>query len=399
MTPNKKIYYWAPHLVNIATPRAVINSAYSMQKYSKNLKSCIINFFGEFDNFRNELNQKKINLINLYNHKIINFLPKYGFLQSRISFIVFFIMAFMPLKNLLKKNKPDFLIIHLITALPLFLLLLFNFETKFILRISGTPKLNYLRKFFWKLAFKKIFLVTCPTLKTLNYLKSLNIVDQKKIILLYDPVINVREFRNKISSIEKKNISIDTDYIFAAGRLTFQKNFLFLCNCFKVIVADYPNLKLLIAGEGEDKMKILSYIKNNNLEKNIILIGYVNNIYYYMRNSKLFILTSLWEDPGFVLLEAAICRTLVVSGNCDSGPNELIKDKINGIKFLLNDNNSCVEQIRYALNVNYEQKKELILNNLNMCKKFTLFNHYREFAKILSPSEVLPKKNIFILES
>ena len=40
-------------------------------------------------------------------------------------------------------------------------------------------------------------------------------------------------------------------------------------------------------------MKILSYIKNNNLEKNIILIGYVNNIYYYMRNSKFFILTSL----------------------------------------------------------------------------------------------------------
>lgn len=398
MTQNKKIYYWSPHLVNIATPRAVVNSAYSIQKYSTNFKPSIINFFGEFNNFKEELNQKKINLINFYNHKIINFLPKHGFLQSRFSFIVLFILAFVPLKNLIKKNKPDFLIIHLITALPLFLLLFFNFETKFILRISGMPRLNYLRKIFWKLASKKIFLVTCPTIKTLNYIKNLNIIDQKKIVLLYDPVINVKEFRKKISIINNANITINSDYIFAAGRLTFQKNFLFLCNCFKMIIAEYPNLKLLIAGEGEDRMKILSYIMNNNLEKNIILIGYVDNIYYYMRNAKFFILTSLWEDPGFVLLEAAISRTLVVASDCDSGPNELIKDKINGIQFLSNNQNSCVQQIRYALKAN-NKKKKLILNNLYMCKKFTLFYHYRDFAKILSHSEVLLKKNIFISES
>ena len=107
-----------------------------------------------------------------------------------------------------------------------------------------------------------------------------------------------------------------------------------------------------------------------------------------MRNSKFFILTSLWEDPGFVLLEAAICRTLVVSSDCDSGPNELIKDKINGIQFLSNDHNSCVEQIRHALKENSTKKKQLILNNLSVCKKFTIFNHYKKFAKILSHSHL-----------
>ena len=248
-------------MVNIATPRAVVNSAYSMQKYSAKFKSYIINFFGEFDDFSNELDQKKVNLVNFYNKKIVNFLPKHGFLQSRFSFEVFFAMAFAPLKNFIKNKKPDFLIIHLITALPLFLLIVFKFETKFILRISGTPRLNYLRKFFWKMAFKKIFVVTCPTLNTLNYIKSLNIIDEKKLVLLYDPVINIKEFNKKNSLVQKKSTPEKTEYIFAAGRLTYQKNFLFLCKCFKIVISQHPNLKLIIAGEGEDRLKILSYLK------------------------------------------------------------------------------------------------------------------------------------------
>ena len=53
-------------------------------------------------------------------------------------------------QNLIKKEKPDYLIIHLISFLPLSLLIFSKFETKFILRISGYPKLNVIRKFFWK---------------------------------------------------------------------------------------------------------------------------------------------------------------------------------------------------------------------------------------------------------
>ena len=57
----------------------------------------------------------------------------------------------------------------------------------------------------------------------------------------------------------------------------------------------------------KDKSKILSYIKKNNLENNIFLIGYVENIFHLIARSDGFILSSLWEDPGFVLVEAAFC--------------------------------------------------------------------------------------------
>ena len=148
MKSKNKIYYWSPHLVNIATPRAVVNSAYSVKRYSSYFDTFIVNFFGEFNLFKDELEKIKIKLINHYRFNFLKYLPKYGKLKSRFSFFIIFIFSIFPLKRLLEKDKPDFLIIHLVTSLPLFLLIIFNFETKFILRISGLPNMNFFRKFF-----------------------------------------------------------------------------------------------------------------------------------------------------------------------------------------------------------------------------------------------------------
>ena len=56
-------------------------------------------------------------------------------------------ISIFPLFKILKKTKPDYLIIHLLTSIPLLLFNLFNFDTKLILRISGFPKLNFLESF------------------------------------------------------------------------------------------------------------------------------------------------------------------------------------------------------------------------------------------------------------
>ena len=369
----------------IATPKAVVNSAKSLKNYGKNYECSIINFFGEFNSFENVLKNKNIKLINCFNKRLLNVLPKYGKLKSRFSFIIVFILSFFPLKRLISKQKPDFLIIHLITSLPLILLIFFKFETKFILRISGMPKLGILRKFLWKKALPKVYMITCPTKSTANYIESLGIIDKEKIKTLYDPIIEI----NKINLQKKQNINLSfkgDKYFFTAGRLTKQKNFLMLCKAVKKVVLNFPSFKLVIAGDGEDKNKILSYIEKNNLEKNIFLIGYVRNIFPYINSSQGFILSSLWEDPGFVLIEAAACKIPVFSSDCLEGPKEIIKDNINGILFKSNDLNDFLKNFERFNNIinNKDLKKKLILNNLKLIKKFSLFRHYLELDKILT---------------
>lgn len=380
---KNKYFYWSPFLTPIATPKAVVNSAFALQKFSKDNHCSIINFFGEFNTFNEELKKKKINTINFYKSSLINFFPKYGKIKSRFSFILIFILSFFPLKNLLRKEKPDYLIIQLITSLPLFLLLIFKFETKFILRISGLPKLGIFRKFLWTIACKKIYLITCPTKNTMIYIKSLKIVPPEKVKLLYDPVLDIKKIN------EKKFLKDETlrfkgkKYFLAAGRLTKQKNFLFLCKAFYSLIQKYPNINLLIAGEGEEKKEINNYILKKNLEDKIFLIGHVENIFSYLRSSEGFILSSLWEDPGFVLIEAAFCKTPILSSNCGNGPKELIQDKVNGVVFESNN----LESFKYKFSEFMDLKKsknKIIINSLKMSNNFTLFSHFKKFNQILS---------------
>ena len=373
---KKKLYYWSPGFVHIATFKAVINSANSIDKYSYNYESSLINFFGEFNQYKEIIEKKKIKLINLFNENILNNLPKFGIIKSRISFLIIFIISFFPLKKLLKNEKPEFLIIHLVSSLPLVLLILFKFKTKFILRISGYPKLGFVRKMLWKIAFKKIYAVTCPTNLTKEKLLKLNIVDEKKLFILYDPIIELKN-KKKVKT-EKK------DYFLSVGRLTKQKNFLFLCKCIKIIRDKFDNkIKLVIVGDGEDRNLIQSYIKNNKLEENIKLIGYKKEIHNYYLEAKATIVSSLWEDPGFVLIEAGYYRSLIISSNCESGPKELIKKNYNGILFENNNINSFIKEYQKYLNLSQKDIKGMITENLKKIRLFTLFNHYKNFNKIL----------------
>ena len=167
-----KIFYWSPFISKVATVSSVIRSAESIIKYcdtKKKIDVSIIDAIGEWDNYRNSISNK-INIIKLNDKNYFNFLPRGGFLKSRFSYLFIFFINFFKLKNILQEKKPDFLIVHLITSLPIFLSLFLKKETKIILRLSGLPKLNVIRYLFWKLFSKKIHCITCPTIATYNNL-------------------------------------------------------------------------------------------------------------------------------------------------------------------------------------------------------------------------------------
>ena len=287
-------------------------------------------------------------------------------------------MSILPLHKTLKEKKPNFIVIQLITSLPLILLILFNYNTNFILRISGKPKLGFFRKLLWKIAFKKIYAVTCPTKNTFKYIKSLNIVQNEKLKLLFDPVLCIKE----INYLKKKNIIRKENFFLAVGRLTKQKNFLFLIKNFSEIVKNNEDYKLYIIGDGEEYNKINSYIIKNRLGENVKLLSFKKNIFPYYVAAKGFLLTSLWEDPGFVLIEAGFCRLPIFSSNSKPGPAELIIDNFNGINFENNDSVSFIKKFStYKDNLN---NKRLLINNMKYLKKFTMFNHYNQFISLLT---------------
>ena len=377
----KKVYYWSPFISKVATVDAVINSAISLKAYNKEKYDVsIINVLGEFTEYKKKLEENNINLINFKNSKIIRAFPRPGYLRSRILTIYIFFRYFFSLKKLLKKDPAHFLIIHLITSLPLFLLLFFKIETKMIFRISGYPRLNFFRKMLWKKAFKNIYKVTAPTIETKKKMISENIVQENKIILLRDPILSPK----KINHLQKKeNNNKYKNYYISVGRLTRQKNYQFLIDCFYELKKKNKEIKLIILGEGEQKQALEKKIEHLNMKNNIFLLGYQSNIYLYLKYAKAFILSSLWEDPGFVLIEAAFCNLSIISSNCPNGPTELLNDGKNGFMYQSNDKNDFISKFNEYLLTN---KNELFNKKLAVkkySKNFTYFKHSEELKKIL----------------
>lgn len=379
----KKIFYWSPHLSNVATIKNVINSAKSIKKFNKNIFDIsIINTIGEWNGYKENLDFLKINLIKLSNFELSKYMPITGFFKSRIIFLLIVIIKFIPLKKLLAKEKPKYIVIHLVTILPLLILLFSKTDTKFILRISGLPQLTFLRKFLWKIVSKRLFLVTCPSVQTKIDLMKLNIFPDNKIKVLYDPILDV-ELISKNLKIKIPDLIKDKKYFLNIGRLTKQKNQIIILKAFSKILKKYNDLNLLIIGDGEEKGKLKKYVESNKLDKNVYFLGQIKNIYPYVKNSMAVVSSSLWEDPGAVMVEAAFCKRIVISSNCPNGPKEFLQNGEGGYLFSNNNVNDLQEKILIFLKENQEIKMRKMLVAKKSSKKYTLFNHFKSLNEYL----------------
>ncbi len=377
-----KIFYWSPFFTNIATISAVLNSAKSLIKYqNKNLYSVsIINAIGEWNDYKKN-NEKDLFFKNLFEKDFTKLIPKGGFIKSRLSYIFIFLVSLKRLLKVINEEKPDYLIIHLVTSLPIFLSPLFNKKTKIILRLSGLPKLNYFRRIFWKLYSKKIYKITCPTRSTLETIKRSKIFDIDKIVLLKDPIISIKNIKNNINEKLDEEIK-NKKYILGIGRLTNQKNFTLLLKFFLELNKKYPEYKLYILGEGEDRVLLNNMINKFNLSSKAFLLGHQDNVFKYLKYAECFVLSSLWEDPGFVLIEAGAMNTNIISSNCPNGPKEFINNE----EFLFT-NGSHEDLLKTFEIFRKKTSAELLDQKIDIKKRtkfYTSFQHFKNLENILN---------------
>ena len=92
-----KIFYWSPFTTSkIATVKAVINSAGSLNKFfSKNhFKISIIDAVHEWKDFEDEIREKKIEIVHLNKNSYFNLFRKDGFVRSRFAYLYIFLNLF-----------------------------------------------------------------------------------------------------------------------------------------------------------------------------------------------------------------------------------------------------------------------------------------------------------------
>lgn len=114
-----------------------------------------------------------------------------------------------------------------------------------------------------------------------------------------------------------------------AARLEEQKGLAYLIEAASLVCKQYPNVRFLIAGEGELRSLLQDKIVQLDLSRHVYLLGKHPNIYEFLGQLDLFVLPSLWEGLPTVILEAMFAGVPLIATNIP-GTDELIEDGVNG---------------------------------------------------------------------
>ena len=118
-------------------------------------------------------------------------------------------------------------------------------------------------------------------------------------------------------------------YILAAGRLRWQKGFDRLMDAFSKIPR--PDIHLVIIGEGEEKVPLMTLAKELRIQARVHVIGFVSDIPRWYKNADCFVLASRHEGWPNVVMESMENGCPVVAFACNFGPAEMIEDSKSGI--------------------------------------------------------------------
>lgn len=250
------------------------------------------------------------------------------FFKPKTFFCLFGLLKFI------KSEQPDIIFTtgtqH--SVILLFLSRLFRFSSKIIIRETNTISVqsqkskNLIDRFgLWaaRLFYPAADKIIAPSHGVAEDLKKHipNISNKIKVIL--NP-INFQNIRQKSQHPLPAHLEKNTPYILAVGRLVPQKGHQDLIQAWAPIYKE-QGVELIILGEGPERKKLIRLSSDLGVLDGLHLPGFDENPFNYMKNCKVFILSSYYEGLPNTLLQALACGCPVIATNCPSGPNEILQ--------------------------------------------------------------------------
>lgn len=146
-------------------------------------------------------------------------------------------------------------------------------------------------------------------------------VDEKR----YSPVDDNEKLRLR----EEMGFAANQKIILCVGELLPNKNQQMAIHAMKEIVENYPDAKLLLAGNGPEKDHLEQEIANLGLQNNIQMLGYCTHLQDYQHISDVLVSCSKREGLPLNIVEAMLSGNPVVASS-NRGHRELIQDGENG---------------------------------------------------------------------
>lgn len=284
--------------------------------------------------------------------------------------------------NQIRLVKPN-IVLSIAFWLPSFYFSLLSriLNFKFLILTNAIDATEQQNTFFRDLYRKTICLnTTCfisASSKTSLYLQSLCIKNQIELSI---QTIEVKNWRKNILALDSKQklrlklkLPQDKIILLGVGNFIHKKNWISVLHMMK----EEENCIFVLIGGGENYADYNSYIVKNELKSKVIMLDRKEGIELkkYFKSSDIFILPSLFEQFGFVVLEALASDLPVLCSN-NAGASSLIVDGYNGYVFNPKENaNSYLKKIINNLDIFQSNAFKSVENK-------TLKNRAHEFHTI-----------------
>lgn len=276
-------------------------------------------------------------------------------------------------------------------------------QNSFTLVIDHRYRLNFITEILWqKLIYNKQ--------KVFNYIHSSNISSYlfgsdklnrflfknrlficvslgiEKNVKKQFPFLNAQTIYNFVDFKEEVKSEQQSDkYTLSIARMDHEnvKQVDLLLECYAKSILPAKEIRLVILGDGVRLDEMKSLANKLNISDLVDFKGFEPNPENYLKNALFTILTSKYEGLPTVLVESLLMETPVISFDCETGPDEIITDRFNGLLIENQNKDKMIEGMNELIN-NDELYQFLKQNSYKSVNKFQIEAIKKEWKQVIN---------------
>lgn len=204
-----------------------------------------------------------------------------------------------------------------------------------------------------------------------EYFVQSGVFSEKKTIAMYNGIDISKFTKNKCNLNLRMQLHIsDNDFVFInVSRFNDAKDHKTLITAFNSVHQIRRNTKLLLVGDGELRSEIRNLVDRLNISNSVIFAGIQQNTQDYYNISDCFVLSSVYEGFGIVLVEAMACELPVISTDC-GGTKEIIANKKDLVP--IRNSSALAEKMIEIMQLSREERELKGVENRKTVEKFDL---------------------------
>ena len=182
-------------------------------------------------------------------------------------------------------------------------------------------------------------------------------IHQDQVLCIYNGskvVSNTSNFKQEeITTLREQlrqelNLPVTSRLALSVSRLALQKGHIDLIRAIPHLVKEFPDLRFIWVGEGEERENLVITVREYGIEDKVLFLGYRSDVPRLLIAADLFIFPTQFEGQPFAIIEAMAYGLPIVTSNACGIP-ELIEDRVHGLLFRKGDSCELLQATSWAL--------------------------------------------------